>query len=93
MKEKFLPLGTVVLLKKGVHKVMIIGYGVQDSKNPKKYFDYMACMFPEGVLSLENSFAFNHEDIKTIYHLGFEDESVKEFNRKMKEVADKLRQI
>ena len=49
MKEKFLPIGTVVLLKDATKKVMITSYlifakGDQEEKN---MYDYGGCPYPE----------------------------------------------
>lgn len=78
--KKFLPLGSVVLLKDGKHKLMIVGYCSSADVNSKKMFDYMGCFFPEGIVSMEKLFVFNHTDIKTLYSLGFNNEDFQKYN-------------
>lgn len=75
MEEKrFLPLGSVVIIKGSVKKIMIIARGAITLKNGKqKYFDYGACTYPEGVLG-DSILYFNHKDIQSIIYKGFMDE-------------------
>ena len=82
MKEKYLPVGTVVTLKEATKKVMIMGYFPMSDDN--KVFDYNACLYPEGVLNPKESLAFNHDKIKKINHLGMEDEEYQKFNEQLK---------
>ena len=65
MKEKYLPLGTIVLLKNATRKVMIIGYcGIDLEK--KVLFDYVGAMYPEGFLGSTINLVFNHNEIDKI---------------------------
>ena len=52
-----LPIGTVVLLNGGTHKVMITGYYAQMDDN--KVFDYMGVMYPEGMVTFDKTLLFN----------------------------------
>ena len=50
-EEKFLPLGSVILVKGSVKKLILIGRGVVAIlKGEQKYFDYVACTYPEGLI-------------------------------------------
>lgn len=75
-KEKYLPIGTVVLLKGGNKKVMILSYLIfsNGDEKDKKMFDYGACYFPEGVMDSNTAIGFNHSQIEEIIHLGLEDD-------------------
>lgn len=84
--QKYLPLGSVVLIKGTKKRVMITGYAVIDTKTKDKIYDYCACLYPEGVVSSEQTILFNHNDIEKIYCLGFQDEEQKEYIEKLKEV-------
>lgn len=77
MKIKFLPLGTVVLLKGGRKRVMITGYGPIDGSG--KVFDYTGCLYPEGVISSNETLLFNHEQLESLYFNGFFDNEAYEF--------------
>ena len=84
MKEKYLPIGTVVMLKGGKKRVMICGYCMIDEKNQDIVYDYDGCMFPEGILNSNQALLFNHDQIEKIYFVGLEDQEEKEFVEKLK---------
>ena len=75
-QEKFLPIGTVVILKNGKRELMITSYCVMPAgevydKSGKidakgKMFDYGACLYPEGLITSEQLFVFNHEQIERV---------------------------
>ena len=88
--EKFLPIGTVVVLKEAKKRIMITGYCCSSEKNPDVIFDYNGCMYPEGLLSSSQNLLFNHDQILKIYHLGYQDEESKDFRNKLKEFMDNL---
>ena len=79
MKEKFLPIGTVVILKGASKKIMVTGFMPLDSKNNEQY-DYLACPFPEGYISSNEYLLFNHSQIDKIFYMGFENEESTDFN-------------
>lgn len=80
MKDKFLPIGTVVLLENGTKRVMITGYLIYSrSSEKKKLFDYGGCVFPEGIIDSSNTLGFNHDQIKEVIYMGLEDEEEKKF--------------
>jgi hypothetical protein len=80
--KKMLPIGTVVMLEKGQHKLMIIGQYPIDEKAKIKY-DYTAVFYPEGFMTMEQVFAFNNKDIKEIYSEGYRDENYDEWEKKI----------
>ena len=43
--EKFLPIGTVVLLKNATKKIMITGFYVK-AEGQEQVFDYTGCIYP-----------------------------------------------
>lgn len=70
----YLPLGSIVIVKGGVRKLMIIARGLGtklDGKN--QFFDYGACLYPEGLVG-DNIMFFNHADIVKEVFVGFADE-------------------
>lgn len=77
--NRYLSIGSVVLLKNGQKKLMIIGFDSIDNKDSFKVYDYVGVFYPQGVLSLDKSFAFNHSDIKEVYFNGYTDNEDKEF--------------
>jgi hypothetical protein len=87
MKNKYLPIGSVVLLNGGSKRIMI--YGRQQKElNSDKVWDYIACLYPEGNLNEEYMYLFNHDQIEKVFFIGFQDEEEIEFvndNLKLKE--------
>lgn len=89
MKEKYLPIGSVVTLKDATKKIMIIGYcPVEKGKNIM--YDYSACLYPEGVIDSNKMLLFNHNQIATIHFVGFESEEQKQNNEKLKTLVTNM---
>lgn len=86
-EEKFLPIGSVVLLKNAKKRLMITGYLTVDMENMEKVYDYCGCLFPEGIINTKNTLMFNHGDIEKIYCIGYEDDEEKEFMTKIRDLA------
>ena len=89
--ERFLPIGSVVILKGGKRELMIMSYCVMPNggevydKNGKvedapKLFDYGACFYPEGMVTSDQIFAFNHEQIDRVCFKGYETDRYKEIS-------------
>ena len=87
-REKYLPIGSLVLLKEAKKRVMIIGFMASANETGDKVFDYMGCMYPEGVLSSDQTLVFNHDQISEIYYMGYSDNEEKEFKEKLKELEN-----
>ena len=79
MKD-LLPIGSVVTLKEGKKKLMIIGR-IQENEKTKKLYDYAGCQWPEG---------YKHEDIDCLYYIGLQD--IEEFNYRF-ELDEKLKEM
>lgn len=77
--KKYLPIGTVVMLKNGKKRVMITGFCSSDIENKERIYDYNGCLYPEGYLSPNQVFLFDHEQIDKIYYLGYSDEEEMSF--------------
>ena len=80
MKEKYLPIGTVVLLKGGHDPIMITSYCVYPKTDKAKLFDYGACIYPTGILDPDTVHAFNHNQIDEILYMGYETKESKELS-------------
>ncbi len=80
MKEKYLPVGTVVLLKDGKQYMAITGYKVRDDMY--NVYDYCGCIFPVGYTTPSHG-VFNHNQIQEVAFEGYRDESFEELNKKL----------
>ncbi len=88
--EKYLPIGTVVMLKGGSKRVMITGFCSMATEDQSKMFDYAGCMFPEGFLSSDQTALFNHDQIERIYHMGLIDDEEQKFKTTLKTLVSQM---
>lgn len=88
--EKYLPIGTVAKLKNGEKRVMIIGFCCIGDDNKDKVWDYMGCVYPEGVLNSKNTLMFDHDQIEEISQIGLSDQEEKDFKVKLNKVLEEL---
>lgn len=89
---KFLPIGTVVLLKGGKKRLMITGFCSYDLANKTKAYDYTGRLYPEGIITSKETALFNHNQIEKIYFLGYSDQEEKNFKVKLIQELKKLLQ-
>lgn len=81
---EILPLGSVVTLKKGTKKLMIVGR-IQEHMESGKLYDYSAVCYPEGMLDSKGLYLFRHEDIERVYYVGLQEEEEFAFRQYLKE--------
>ena len=89
--DKFLPIGTVVLLKGGKKEVMITSYCIfpnntelkdgKEVKAAKKIYEYGGCIYPEGILDSNMVCAFNHNQIEQVSYMGYETDAQKQLSK------------
>ena len=90
MNNKFLPIGTVVLLKGGKKRVMIIGFCAMTNDKEGKIFDYSGCIYPEGLMASNQTCMFDHNQIEKIFYNGFVDNEEIEFKSKLNNLISQL---
>lgn len=79
-ESKLLPLGTVVYLREGTTKIMIIGQGpVFEDEGHDVYTDYMRIGYPDG-FDPDEALFFNNEQIDKVVFKGYEDDESKRYN-------------
>lgn len=80
-----LPIGSVVKLKNGEVKLMIINRAPLYNQNGEiGYFDYSACIYPNGKVE-DQVYFFNDENIQKVYFEGYKDEQEELFQKEYKE--------
>lgn len=73
-KTEYLPLGSIVVVSGGVRKYVIVARGLQVKVNGEdKFFDYGACLYPEGMVG-DRLMYFQHSNIHKVVFQGFSDE-------------------
>lgn len=88
--EKYLPIGTVVLLKGATKRIMITGFASQSPDTGDRIFDYSGCIYPEGFYNYNEVCVFDHNQIEKIFYRGLEDEENAKFHEVLKEQVSKL---
>ncbi len=85
--DKYLPIGTVVLLKNAKKRLMITGFCAVTKEKKNVVYDYIGCLYPEGVISSDQTAVFNHDQISKIYAFGYSDEEQKKFNENLNKLS------
>ena len=76
-KIDYIPLGSVVYLKGGIKKLLIVARAINVANNGKQYFfDYGAVLYPEGITGDQMAY-FNHDDIGSVFFRGCDDDENK----------------
>lgn len=94
IEDKFLPIGSVVMLKGGTKPIMITSFCIFPiGKVYNKFgevntagihsYDYGAVFYPEGYVRTDRTFAFNHEQIDKVLFKGLETEKHKVYSNEL----------
>lgn len=79
-----LPIGTILEIRQSEKKLMIVGRRMINLKsNVLEYYDYTACLYPEGIVD-NNFIFFNEEDINNIILIGISDDVDKQLIKRIK---------
>jgi len=85
--EKFLPIGSVVRLKKDHRLIMITGYLPQNGVGQKMY-DYSGCLFPNGMST--EALLFDRSQIDNVLFLGYQTNLSRRYMKVLEESKAKL---
>lgn len=85
MQGRFLPIGSIVMLKGGSKEAMITSYCVISKEKGNTLYEYGGCTYPEGILDASVTLVFNHDQIDKIVFMGYETEDQKRYS----EILDK----
>ncbi len=85
--KRFLPIGSVVLLKESKKRIMIVGVK-QKQIDSEKVWDYSACLYPEGIINPDRLYLFDSEQIERVYFIGFQDGEGLAFINKLNHLED-----
>ena len=102
MKDRFLPIGSVVMLNGGKKEVMITSYCIfptnvqikdgQAVPAERKMYEYGGCIYPEGILDSNVSCAFNHNQIAEVLHIGYETDKQNQLSKILNGVYEKYKE-
>lgn len=88
--EKLLPIGTVVMLKKGSKRVMITGFCTATELDKNKIYDYIGVLYPEGFITSNKNLLFDHDQIDKIFYYGLIDDEEKNFKSKLNQIMKQV---
>ena len=75
--QQYLPLGSIVIMKGSVKKIVIVARAVNVRVGEREvFFDYAACPYPEGMMG-DQLMYFQHKDIMKVVFEGFSDDDDK----------------
>ena len=64
-----------------------------DKNNTQKMYDYCGCLYPEGMISSDQTALFDHDQIEKLYYVGLQDEEEKKFKEQLKELLANPEQL
>lgn len=73
MRRELLPIGTVVLLEEMEKAMMICGFCPTGEVNPGYVYDYSGFPYPEGYAEVDKIYQFDHDRIKSVLAIGYQD--------------------
>lgn len=73
--KRLLPVGSVVMLDlEKKEKVMIIGRLIRKTEEDETIWDYCGCLVPQGLQTPDQFRIFNHNEVKRLLFIGYQDE-------------------
>lgn len=91
MEKKLLPIGTVVQLHEDNSRIIIAGYFPSGTARPGYIWDYSGFSFPLGYRKADEILQFDHEQIETVFAMGYQDEEQFEFMEQLEAAAAELK--
>ena len=88
--SKYLPIGSVVILKEAKKRIMVVGFAAKSEETGDKVFDYIGCLYPEGIIDSSKNLLFDHEQIEKIFALGYRDQEWLEMEIKLKKIVEEM---
>ncbi|MEJ7490458.1 DUF4176 domain-containing protein [Staphylococcus pettenkoferi] len=83
-------IGSIIYLKEGSQKLMIINRGpIVEMDNQRYIFDYSACKYPIGVVE-DEIYYFNEENIDKVIFEGYSDEDETRFQELYEDMLKNL---
>ena len=83
-------IGSIIYLKEGSQKLMIINRGpIVEIENQKYMFDYSACKYPIGVVE-DEIYYFNEENIDSVIFKGYSDQDEVRFQELFENMKQNL---
>ncbi len=89
MYKDLLPIGSIVRIKGGERNLMICGR-IMARTNSDEIYDYVGCLYPEGIVDPSNLYFFNREGIDECVYRGYEGQEELDFRHNILDTLDEL---
>lgn len=89
MDNKFLPVGSAVMLKGATRAIIIVGYSVIE-EDKSQVWDYLGCAYPFGVIDTDKNLLFNRDQIEKVLFEGYSDDEGQRFLKMLEEQMEKI---
>lgn len=90
MNKRYLPIGSVVILKNNNKSIMITGYYSVEYANDLEIYDYSGCAYPEGVMIKSSYCSFNQKDIKEVLFEGYKTEEYTKLTNGLNDIDEEI---
>lgn len=88
--DRLLPIGSVICVKGAKDLLMIMGCN-QVNLQTRQLYDYSGVLYPMGYTDDRHVYIFDHDDIETVYSVGYLDEESRAFQQEAVKENMKLR--
>lgn len=78
MKDKILPIGSIIKISDSDLYFMIYGYVDRNKKIENDYYDYFCCIYPMGING-KDSILVKKEKIEKVIFIGYQDSKFENF--------------
>lgn len=92
MYKDLLPIGSIVKLRGGERRLMVCGRVVA-SGEANVIYDYVGCLYPQGVVNSSNMLFFNRDSIEEYYFIGFQDREEMEYRHGVLDALGELQVV
>lgn len=89
MYKDMLPIGSIIRAEGGERYLMICGR-IVCSDDSDRIYDYVGCLYPEGVAKSDSLFFFDRDAIEQVLFIGYQDEQELAFRT---EILDNLGEL
>lgn len=78
--RNYLPIGSVVLLRSAIKKVMVTGMMPRVSQDGEfRQYDYIGVLYPEGFIDTDSMVLFDHDMVNDVIFKGYDNPERREF--------------
>ena len=93
MKQRLLPIGTIVKLYEKDRLMMICGYCPMNPERVGYVYDYSGFVYPEGYRDAKKIYVFDNTDIEETIAMGYQDKETLAYVSVLEKKIDMIKQV